>query len=197
MWFDFHMMAGTMGPMFILLHSALKLDNWVSAAFWSMIIVVVSGVVGRYLYTQVPDLLNGRELEELDHQRAFTRLRAHYPAAMAEADRMLAMHRDRAMYVGQHARLLGAFSWILLQDLRRPGRWLGRRALFGRANLPRKVAREIAYRTGRLMLFERRRVLVPRAQLLLHTWKKVHVPFCLVMAGISTVHIWLAFQYSL
>jgi Fe-S-cluster-containing hydrogenase component 2 len=197
MWFDFHMMAGTMGPMFIVLHSALKLDNWVSSAFWSMIIVVFSGVIGRYLYTQVPDLLNGRELEDLDHQRAFGRLRAHYPAAMAEADRMLAAHRDRAMFVGQRARLLGAFWWIMVQDVGRPLRWLRRRALFARANLPRKVAREIAQRTGRLMLFERRRVLVPRAQLLLHTWKKVHVPFSLVMAAISAVHIWLAFQYSL
>ena len=36
-----------------------------------------------------------------------------------------------------------------------------------------------------------------RAQMLLHTWKKVHVPFSLIMAGIATVHIWLAFQYSL
>jgi Fe-S-cluster-containing hydrogenase component 2 len=197
MWFDFHMMAGTMGPMFIILHSALKLDNWVSAAFWSMVIVVVSGVVGRYLYTQVPDLLNGRELEDLDHQRAFNHMRMQFPAAMAEADRMIAMQRDRAMFVGQRARLLGAFWWILVQDLRRPGRWLKRRALFARANLPKKVAREMAQRTGRLMLFERRRVLVPRAQLLLHTWKKVHVPFSVVMAGISLVHIWLAFQYSL
>jgi hypothetical protein len=110
---------------------------------------------------------------------------------------MVAMQRERAMHVGQRARLLGAFAWILIQDLRRPGRWMARRALFARANLPRKVAREMAQRTGRLMLFERRRVLVPRAQLLLHTWKKVHVPFSLVMAGISLVHIWLAFQYSL
>ena len=197
MWFDFHMMAGTMGPMFIVLHTALKLDNWVSAAFWSMIVVVVSGVIGRYLYTQVPDLLNGRELEEIDHQRTFAQMRMHYPAAMAEADRIVAMHRDRAMYIGQRARLVGAFWWILMQDLRRPGRWMHRRSLFKRANLPRKVARDIAQRTGRLMLFERRRVLVPRAQLLLHTWKKVHVPFSLGMAAISLIHIWLAFQYSL
>lgn len=197
MWFDFHMMAGTMGPMFIVLHSALKLDNWVSAAFWSMIIVVISGVIGRYLYTQVPDLLNGRELEDLDHQRAFTRLRAQYPAAVVEADRMIGMHRERAVRVGQRARLLGAFWWILIQDIARPARWLGRRALFARANVPRKVARELSQRTGRLLLFERRRVLVPRAQLLLHTWKKVHVPFSFIMAAISAVHIWLAFQYSL
>ena len=197
MWFDFHMMAGTMGPMFILLHSALKLDNWVSGAFWSMIIVVVSGVIGRYLYTQVPDLLNGRELEELDHGRAFQRFRVEFPHAAWPADQMLESHRARAQHVAEHSRLLGAFWWILMEDLRRPGRWLRRRAVFKRANVPRRVAAELAQRTGRLMLIERRRVLVPRAQMLLHTWKKVHVPFSLIMAGIATVHIWLAFQYSL
>ncbi|TMQ12694.1 MAG: 4Fe-4S dicluster domain-containing protein [Deltaproteobacteria bacterium] len=37
MWFDFQLMAGTVGPMFVALHSALRFDTWVSAAFWSMV----------------------------------------------------------------------------------------------------------------------------------------------------------------
>jgi Fe-S-cluster-containing hydrogenase component 2 len=197
MWFDFHMMAGTMGPMFIVLHSALKLDNWVSAAFWSMIIVVTSGVIGRYLYTQVPDLLNGRELEELDHPRALGKLRAQYPQAAQVADQLIAAQRGRAQHVAERRRLVGAFLWILAEDLRRPFRWLTRKGKFRAAGAPRRVARDMAYRTGRLLLVERRRVLVPRAQLLLHTWKKVHVPFSFIMAAIASVHIWLAFQYSL
>ena len=159
--------------------------------------MVVSGVIGRYLYTQVPDLLNGRELEELDHARAFQRFRAEFPHAAWPADQMLESHRARAQHVAEHSRLGGAFWWILMEDLRRPARWFKRRAVFKRANVPRRVAAELAQRTGRLMLIERRRVLVPRAQMLLHTWKKVHVPFSLIMAGIATVHIWLAFQYSL
>lgn len=197
MWFDFHMMAGTMGPAFIVLHSALKLDNWVSAAFWSMVIVVISGVIGRYLYTQVPDLLNGRELEELDHQKAMNRLRAEYPQAARVADNLLENHRARAAQVGSSARLLGAFWWILMEDFRRPGRWLRRKRLFRAANVPRRVAKELAHRTGRMQLIERRRVLVPRAQVLLHAWKKVHVPFSMIMAAIAAVHIWWAFYYSL
>ena len=95
MWFDFHLMAGTVGPMFIALHSALKLDYvGVSAAFWSMVIVVVSGFLGRYLYTQVPELSSGVELEELDHERAFQTARPRLPVPMAEIDRELAEHRD-------------------------------------------------------------------------------------------------------
>jgi len=197
MWFDFHMMAGTMGPMFIILHSALKLDNWVSAAFWSMMIVVVSGVIGRYLYTQVPDLLNGRELEELDHRRALTKLSTEFPAAVAEAEGMLEHHRQDAQRVAERSSFMGAFGWIIMEDLRRPGRYFRRKRYFKRSGAPRKVVKQLNYRTGRLLLFERRRVLVPRAQLLLHSWKKVHVPFAFIMATISAIHIFLAFKYSL
>jgi hypothetical protein len=46
MWFDFHMMAGTMGPLFILLHSALKLDTFPAIPFWCMWFAVISGIVG-------------------------------------------------------------------------------------------------------------------------------------------------------
>ena len=197
MWFDFHLMAGTVGPMFIILHSAFKLDNWVSAAFWSMVIVVLSGFIGRYLYTQVPDLLNGRELEELDHQRALSRLRRNHPFAAAEADTMLNLHRQNAEYIAQRAGIIRTLLWIMLEDLRRPFRWLRRNRIFKKTGAPRRVARELRSRVGRMMIIERRRVIVPRAQLLLHSWKKVHVPFTLIMVIISVVHIWVAFKYSM
>lgn len=197
LWFDFHMMAGTVGPMFIVLHSALKLDNWVSAAFWSMVIVVISGIVGRYLYTQVPDLVNGRELEELDHRRAFNRYRRQYPDAVQLCERELAAHEQKAQHIAARAGLVRTLLWILSEDMKRPARWLRRRVRFRAAAAPRGVVRDLRVRTGRMLLIDRRRVLGERAQLVLHSWKKVHVPFSFIMAAISVVHIWLAFQYSM
>ncbi len=190
MWFDFHMMTGTVGPMFIVLHAAFKLDNWVASAFWAMVIVVVSGVIGRYLYTQVPDLAHGRELEELEHQRAFARLRHQHPEATQAAERMLAHHRDAATRVARNANFLWALTWLVLEDLRRPTRWFARRRKLRKTHAPKAVVRELIRRTGRMILIDRRGVLVPRAQLLLHSWKKVHVPFTIVMVVISIVHIY-------
>ena len=197
MWFDFHLMAGTVGPMFICLHSAFKLDNWVAAAFWSMVIVVISGFIGRYLYTQVPDLLDGRVLEELDHERALARLRRNHPYGAAEADALLGAHRQKAEYIAHRAGIVRTLFWILMEDLRRPFRWMSRRSIFKRTGVPKRVARELSNRVGRMMIIDRRRVIVPRAQLLLHSWKKVHVPFTLIMVMISIVHIWVAFKYSM
>jgi hypothetical protein len=196
MWFDFHMMAGVIGPMFILLHSALKLDNWVSAAFWCMVIVVISGVIGRYLYTQVPDLLNGRELEELEHERAMGQLRQQHAFAHAEATRELAAHRAKVEKMSD-AGLIRILFWIMLEDIRRPFRWILRRRRLKRTSAPKTVVKELARRTGRLLLIDRRRVLAPRAQLLLHSWKLVHVPFTVFLVAISTLHIYVAFKFSM
>lgn len=197
MWFDFHMMAGTVGPLFILLHTGWKLDNWISSAFWCMVIVAVSGVIGRYLYTQMPDLMNGRVLEELECERAFTYYRRNHPQAMVQADAMLGAHRQYADHIAQNAGMLRTLIWIIMEDLRRPGRWLKRRRIFRRTGLPKQTWKDLSKRVGRMMLADRRKVLVPRAQLLLHSWKKVHVPFTIIMVIISAIHIWIAIQYTM
>lgn len=196
MWFDFHMMAGVVGPLFIILHSAMKLDNWVSAAFWCMVIVVISGVIGRYLYTQVPDLLNGRELEELDHARAMKVLAERHPFAAAEAEKDLAAHRSQIESL-LDAGLVRVLIWMIIEDLTRSFRWIRRRRRLAKTSAPRSVRKELVRRTGRLMLIDRRRVLAPRAQLLLHSWKLVHVPFTILLVAISALHIWVAFQFSM
>lgn len=188
-WFEFHLMTGTVGPLYIVLHSTLKLDNWVAGAFWSMIIVAISGAVGRYLYTQMPELLNGRALEEVDHRKAFSNWRRKYPQAIKTAEEEISRHRSRAQYISQRAGLWQSLFWIMSEDLKRPSRRLLRKMAL-REQAPRSVAKEIAERTGRLVLIERREVLLPRAQLILHSWKKVHVPFTVILTVLSAVHIW-------
>lgn len=194
MWFDFHMMAGTVGPMFVVLHSAIKLDTWVSAAFWSMIIVVISGVLGRYLYTLVPSLSSGVELEELDHERAFQSARLHYPGPMAEIDRELGEQRARAQDVAMSPSLLRAMWWLIFQDIGRYPKTFARRGRLKQLGVDRKARADLARRAARMIVIARRQVVAPKAQLLLHSWKKVHVPFTVILTGFAAFHIWEAWS---
>jgi Fe-S-cluster-containing hydrogenase component 2 len=194
MWFDFHLMAGTVGPMFIVLHSALKLDTWVSAAFWSMAIVVVSGFLGRYLYAQVPEMASGVELEELDHERAFQAARPRLPVPMADIDRELAEHRIRAQRVAASPSVLRALWWLLFQDVFRLPRTLARRSRLKQLGVDRAQRAELARRAARMIVISRRQVVAPKAQLLLHSWKKVHVPFTIFLTGFAAFHIWDAWS---
>lgn len=197
MWFDFHLMAGVVGPMLVGIHSALQLNSWVSAAFWSMVIVVLSGFLGRYLYTQVPELSSGVELEEIDHERAFQQARLHYPLAMATIDRELANYRARADKRARSPGVWGALWWLVLEDLKRGFR---RRALHRALKkirderFDRRVRKDLVKRAIRTILISRSRVVAPKAQLLLNSWKKVHVPFTVILTGFSAVHIWISWS---
>lgn len=59
---EFHIFLCTLGPVLVLFHTAFKFGGIVSIAFWSMVAVVFSGVIGRFIYIQIPRTIEGREL---------------------------------------------------------------------------------------------------------------------------------------
>jgi hypothetical protein len=159
-----------------------------------MVIVVISGFLGRYLYTQVPALSSGVELEELDHERAFQAARPYLAVPMAEIDRELAHHRAKAQRMAQSRSLLRALWWLIFQDIGRIPRTFARRGRLRHLGVDRRTRRDLARRTGRMIIIARRHVVAPKAQLLLHSWKKVHVPFTVILAGFAAVHIWVSWS---
>jgi len=67
-WFRIHMILGLVGPLLILYHCNFSVDAINSAvAFYSMLAVAISGIIGRYFYTRVHRGLYGKRasIEEL------------------------------------------------------------------------------------------------------------------------------------
>src|SRR5208283_3037777 len=61
-WLDFHVLLGLWAPFVIAFHSSFKFRGFAGIAFWIMLAVSLSGVIGRYLYGQIPRSLNAAEL---------------------------------------------------------------------------------------------------------------------------------------
>lgn len=66
-WLEFHIFLCTVGPILVLFHTAFKFGGIVAVSFWSMVVVVLSGFAGRFIYVQIPRTIQGHELtsEEL------------------------------------------------------------------------------------------------------------------------------------
>lgn len=60
-WLEFHIFLCSVGPLLVLFHTAFKFGGLVSISFWSMLAVVLSGVIGRYIYNQIPRSIHGQE----------------------------------------------------------------------------------------------------------------------------------------
>ena len=191
-WLDVHIMTGLVGPLFVLLHSALRLSTWVSIPFWSMVAVVLSGLIGRYLYTMIPSLTSKHELQILEHRRAITELAKDNPAAGDKAYEILELEQGRSGKAWEIG-LVTLLAWIMFDDLRQM--WvLGRYRRQLRKVTTRRVARRMSRHMNRIIFFERRKELAPRTQALLRSWKKIHIPFSVVLLVTMLIHIAIALR---
>ena len=61
-WLQVHIFCGIVGPVLITFHTSFKFNGIITVAFWLMVLVVVSGFVGRYLWVRIPRTVRGVEL---------------------------------------------------------------------------------------------------------------------------------------
>lgn len=71
-WLEFHIFTGLVGPFMVLLHPGWQFKGLAGVLSLLTILIVISGIIGRYLYTAVPRTADGVEvaLEELERQAA-------------------------------------------------------------------------------------------------------------------------------
>lgn len=63
-WLAFHIFTGLVGPFMVLLHSSWKFQGLAGAVMLMTAVIVVSGFIGRYIYTAVPRTVDGAEIQE-------------------------------------------------------------------------------------------------------------------------------------
>jgi membrane protein YdbS with pleckstrin-like domain len=66
-WLELHIFLCSVGPVLVLFHTAFKFGGIVALSFWCMVAVVISGIIGRFIYVQIPRSIRGNEytMEEL------------------------------------------------------------------------------------------------------------------------------------
>jgi len=73
-WFAYHIVIGIAGPVLVLFHSTYRLSSINGTiAFWSMVIVTLSGVIGRFIYLHVHVELDGHHSTMKDLERYLER----------------------------------------------------------------------------------------------------------------------------
>jgi hypothetical protein len=188
-WLDVHIFLGVFGPLLVVLHSGFKVQGLVALSFWSMVVVASSGVLGRYLYLQIPRTRAGEalalaELEKQDVELT-DRLRTGFGLGVAELGRI-----DALVSMPQRTGLLAGFARMLAGHLRLRAELAG----FARScrGVPRPLYREFERVVLEKALARRRILLWDRIHELFHYWHVMHKPFALVMYLFMAVHVAVA-----
>jgi len=74
-WLQFHIFTGLVGPYMVLLHTSWKFNGIAGVTTLFTVIIVLSGFVGRYIFTRIPRTMDGLEIEGTLSQEALRRAR--------------------------------------------------------------------------------------------------------------------------
>jgi hypothetical protein len=62
-WLSFHIFTGIVGPYMVLLHTSWKFNGLAGLTLILTVIIVISGFIGRYIYTAIPRSADGVALQ--------------------------------------------------------------------------------------------------------------------------------------
>ncbi|GAB4415607.1 MAG: hypothetical protein Kow002_00810 [Anaerolineales bacterium] len=90
-WLQFHIFTGLVGPYMVLLHTSWKFNGLAGVTTLLTVIIVISGFIGRYIYTRIPRTADGLEIQGALPEKALKSARRlmalwhtiHIPIGMA------------------------------------------------------------------------------------------------------------------
>ena len=197
-WLNAHMFLGVMGPILITFHSTFKYNGIIATSFWCMIVTMVFGILGRYIYVQIPRGITGTELGIKDMESIVDDLNADIgrrvtgfnPSALPG---LITAPDERA----EELNPLTALFVMMSTDVKNRFRVYGlNRVLKKRYGLDREGRLELIRLLGRKAALIRRRNFLSTSHRLLHYWHVFHVPLAIVMFLIMFVHIAVYYIFS-
>lgn len=190
-WLEFHIFLCTLGPVMILFHTAFKFGGLVSVSFWSMVAVVASGVIGRFIYIQIPRTIEGRELSLNEVKAMKVNLEEILSSSYQLDDVSQQLILEAATVRSAHT---GGLFGRYFEDKKtvRQVKW----ALRQNRMSPTDVKRVVKLVKDEIALNTRIERLLTMQQLFKY-WHVAHLPFALVMLVIMVIHVGvtLAFGY--
>lgn len=200
-WLDFHIVLGISAPIIIAFHAAFKFRGIAGMAFWIMVAVALSGIVGRYLYAQIPRRLNAAEYswQELQDEQLALSQQLAKQKIFSPGQLTAAFHVPDVEMV-KHKSVLGALMWMFMLDLARPFRVasLRRKALgFGACIvslgglLPSSHTEleQIVRAARKQASLSKRMVFLSRTQQVFQLWHVIHRPFSYAFVVLALMHI--------
>jgi hypothetical protein len=186
-WLEFHIFLCAEGAILILFHTSFKFGGIVSISFWSMVAVVISGIIGRFIYIQIPRTIEGRALslqEAIALRMDADSLSTANPELPENVRNEINALLDTNTPTGSGFK--GSVFSGYIDGLKRKS---AIRKLLRTTELGRKSKMAIFSKLRNEMHLNRKIRRLEYMQRLFKYWHVAHLPFALIMLVIAIIHI--------
>lgn len=194
-WLEFHIFLCTLGPMLVLFHTAFKFGGLVSVSFWSMVAVVASGVIGRFIYIQIPRTIEGRELS-LAEANALKRNMGEILISEHHLEKSLVAQLvgtlETSPYGQKSNKASGAMKgWNLINK-----QMTSARKILKSAGLPSKDEKSLLKLLKQEIQLQQKIDRLQFMQKIFRYWHVAHLPFAFIMLIIMVIHVVITLMFG-
>lgn len=159
-WLEFHIFLCTLGTILVVYHTTFKFGGIISVGFWSLVLVWLSGLAGRFFYLQIPRSIEGREYsqQELDAEKELIN------------NELIEKYGINISQIG-NGRISSLRIRLLSQKISKKEVWKVRKLILRERILIRKM-KDLA-----------------KMQKLFNVWHYIHLPFSSIMLVIMIIHV--------
>jgi hypothetical protein len=182
----------------VVYHTTFKIGGLVAVSFWSMTAVVLSGLVGRYFYVQIPKGIYGHELSVKE-------LVAENDSLGETLKRQFGIDKDLLKWIDAialpkknvaHMSLMEVLNFFLINDLTRRSRLRAIYARLEQRGLRGHVLKRLQATAARRVILTRRIAFLEQFKQIFHYWHVIHLPFSIVMFLILLVHVGVSIAFG-
>ena len=192
-WLNYHIFMGITGPLLIILHTTFKFNGLVSVSFWSMMAVMISGFIGKYIYVQIPRAKDGVELSAKEMEKKIDSLRN----SLVDRYKFDAKHIDMLLEKDQIQKTTTSqFKTFFLMPVEniflriRIGQQIKKTGLL-KKDIPPNEIKQIRKILLQHIILTRRIDSLELFHKLFHYWHVIHKPFAYIMIIILFLHVGL------
>ncbi len=203
-WFRLHMVFGIIGPTLVILHTNFNLGSLNSRlALLTMLIVVTSGIIGRYLYAKVHRGLYGQQAELRDILADIAALKTSLGQEIAGLPALVQRLESHAERVAAKRGFAGAFISGPRTALARRSIARGIESAIAASpawrSIPRRqrraYVREINQRLRLFFAAVRKAERLALFEWLFSMWHHLHLPLFVMLAVSVVIHIVAVHRY--
>lgn len=187
-WLEFHIFLCTLGPIMILFHTSFKFGGIVSMSFWSMVAVFISGIIGRYIYIQIPRTIEGRELslvevKEMRNNVQSVLIKGH---KLDEKSAELILKSVNSSIEIYHSNFLKDYISKKIENYNSFSRV---KKMLKEHQLSAKESKEILKLLKAELSINRKIKRLDFMKNLFNYWHVAHLPFAIIMITIMIIHV--------
>lgn len=195
-WLKYHMWFGITAPLLAAYHAAFQFEGLIGVMYWAMIAVMLSGIVGRYLYGHIPRLRDGHEMtmEQMNTEKASKLRSLQMEFGISSED----INRLQSMTPKSNKRnILASLYALVAFDLQRR-----RKVKKVLADFEKKYGtgkQDLAYFKSTIekqLIMSQRVVVLEAVSKVFHWWHVIHKPFAYAIFLVLTIHIILTLSFG-